>query len=96
MTVPETLESGASAQPLSLDLLMGLELNVVVRFGATRMRMADLAELTPGSTIELERASETAVEILVNDRVVARGEAVDVQGNYGVLITEVLSGPDRF
>jgi flagellar motor switch protein FliN len=88
-------ESPASTQPVSLDLLMGLELPVVVRFGAARMRLSEVAQLKSGSTIALERASETAVEILVNDRVVARGEAVVVEGNYGVRITEVLSGADR-
>jgi flagellar motor switch protein FliN len=85
------VESGAPPEPGSLDLVLDFELPVLVRFGTTRMRLGDLANLNIGSAIEMERASENAVEILVNDRVVARGEAVVVQGNYGVRITEIVS-----
>ena len=75
-----------------LNLLLDMDLPVLVRFGGTRMTIGDVLKLNTGSTIELERAGENLVEILVNDRVVARGEAVVVHGNYGVRISEIVGG----
>jgi len=62
---------------------------VMVRFGSTRMLLRDLLKLTAGSIIEFNRSGENPVEILVNKRVVARGSAIVVEGNYGVRIGEV-------
>lgn len=73
----------------TLDLLLDMELPLTVRFGSARMPLSDILTLTAGSVIELDRASENAVELLVNGKVVARGAAVTVQGNYGVRIFEV-------
>jgi flagellar motor switch protein FliN len=74
-----------------LDLLLELELPVVVRFGTTRMPLGEVMQLDAGSVIDFDGASENALEVLVSNRVVARGEAVLVEGAYGVRITEVLS-----
>lgn len=95
MTPAIEVESEQGQQTGPLDLLIDLELPVLVRFGRTRMRLGELAQLNAGSVIEFDRASENLVEVMVNDRVVARGEAVIVEGNYGVRITEVLSGSGR-
>jgi flagellar motor switch protein FliN/FliY len=93
---PSYEEIGAAAAASgTLDLLMDMELPVLIRFGTTRMLLGDLLRLNAGSVIEFERASENSVEILVNDRVVARGEAVVVQGYYGVRISEMLAAPGR-
>jgi flagellar motor switch protein FliN/FliY len=73
----------------TMDLLMDVELPVTVRFGSTRMLLRDLLKLTAGSIIEFNRSRENPVEILVNSRVVARGSAIVVAGNYGVRIGEV-------
>jgi flagellar motor switch protein FliN/FliY len=70
---------------------MDMELPVLVRFGAARMLLGDVANLSAGTLIAFERAAENAVEILVNERVIARGEVVVVQGNYGVRISEIVS-----
>jgi flagellar motor switch protein FliN/FliY len=85
-----------------MDLLMDVELPILVRFGSTRMLLRDLMKLQAGSVIEFSQPPEAPVEVLVNGRVVARGVAVVVQGNYGVRISEivaaqdaVLPGPDR-
>ena len=75
----------------TLDLLMDMEMPVLVRFGSTRMLLCDLLGLDTGSVVEFRRAPEDPVEILVNGRVVARGAVVEVQGNYGVRITEIVS-----
>ena len=85
MTPSSPYDAGAG----TMDLLMDMELPVMVRFGSTRMLLRDLLKLTAGSIIEFNRSGENPVEILVNKRVVARGSAIVVEGNYGVRIGEV-------
>ncbi len=73
----------------ALGLLLDMELPLVLRFGTARMPLREVLELGAGSVIDLGCAPENGVELLVNGRVVARGSAVSVHGNYGVRITEV-------
>ncbi len=73
----------------TMDLLMDMELPVMVRFGSTRMLLRDLLKLTAGSIIEFNRSLENPIEVLVNGRIVARGSAIVVEGNYGVRISEI-------
>jgi flagellar motor switch protein FliN/FliY len=78
-----------------LDLLLDLDLPLSVRFGQTQLTVQSLTRLAPGSVIDLHRSLEEPVEVLVSGRVVARGEVVVVDGNYGVRVTEVVSTADR-
>jgi flagellar motor switch protein FliN/FliY len=88
--------SAGSTQPGSnLDVLMDIELPVTLRFGRTRMTLREVIELNTGSVIDFGQAAEELVEILVNGRVVARGEAVMVQGNYAVRIAQIASRRER-
>jgi flagellar motor switch protein FliN/FliY len=66
-----------------------------VRFGQTELTLEHLARLGPGSIIDLGRSPDEHVDVLVNGRLVARGEVVVVGGNYGVRILEVVSTADR-
>lgn len=77
--------------PVSMDMLMDVEVPVRVSFGSTRIRMKELLSLNTGSLVELDRALGDRVEILVNRRVIARGEVVAVDGNYGVRILELIA-----
>jgi len=79
----------------TLDVLLDIELPVTVRLGTTQMTFGEVMGLNTGSLVEFGRASEEPVDVLVNGRLVARGEIVMVQGNYGVRITEVSSRRDR-
>ena len=79
----------------NLDVLMDIELPLIVRFGEKDMTLQALTRLGPGSVIDLGRSPDEPVEVLINDRMVARGEVVAVGGNYGVRITEVLSTMER-
>lgn len=79
----------------NLDVVLDLELPITVRFGETRLTLDALARLGAGSLIDLERAPDDPVELLVNGRLVARGEVVVVAGCYGVRIREVVSAADR-
>lgn len=78
-----------------IGVILGIDLPVVVRFGRTELPVRTLAKLAPGSVIELGRAPGDPVDMLVSDRVVARGEVVIVGGNYGIRIVEVMSNPFR-
>ena len=79
----------------ALDILLDIELPVTLRFGRRQMSLDDILRLDSGSVIEFDRALEDPVEVLVNSRVVARGEAVTVQGHYGVRILEIASPRER-
>jgi len=78
-----------------LDILLDIELPVTLRFGRRQMSLDEILKLDTGSIVEFDRAVEDPVEVLVNDRVVARGEAVTVQGHYGVRILEIARTPER-
>jgi len=71
---------------------MDIELPMVVRFGCTDLPLKTLSTLGPGSLIDLSRAPEDPVEVLVGGRVVAHGEVVVVSGSYGIRIVDVVEG----
>ena len=85
----------AAAAPANLDLILDIDLPLTVRFGETEMSLHALTRLAPGSIIDLGRSPDDPVDVLVNGRLVARGEVVVVSGNYGVRIVEVISAADR-
>jgi flagellar motor switch protein FliN len=79
----------------TLDLLLDVELPVSISFGKTQLPLKDVLKLTTGSIVELNRGISEPVEVLVNHCLVARGEVVVVEGNYGVRIQQIASRQDR-
>jgi flagellar motor switch protein FliN len=79
----------------NLDVLLDIELPVTLRFGSTLMALEAVIGLNTGFVVEFDRRVNEPVEVLVNGRVVARGEAVMVQGNYGVRISEIATRRER-
>jgi flagellar motor switch protein FliN len=79
----------------NLEVILDIELPLTVRFGKTEMTLRALTQVGPGSVIDLDRSPDEPVEILVNEKVIARGEVVVISGNYGVRVTEVTSAADR-
>lgn len=79
----------------TMDLLMEVELPVGVSFGRAQMRLKDAIKLTTGSIVELNRSISEPVEIIVNNCVIARGEVVVMEGNYGVRIKQIVSREER-
>jgi flagellar motor switch protein FliN/FliY len=75
--------------PVNLKLVMDVELNVSLRFGQRQMPLRDVLELVSGSVVELDRQVDEPVELLLDGKVIARGEAVIVDGNYGLRVTEI-------
>ncbi len=74
----------------NIDLLAGLQMNVSVELGRTELTVSEVLGLGPGSVIELDRLAGEPVDILVNDRLIARGEVVVVDENFGVRVVEVI------
>ena len=79
----------------NLSLLLDVELPLTVSFGHTFMPIRDIVRLSSGSVIELDCAVDEPVSVVVNNRVIARGTAVVIDGSYGVRIEEVVSRQDR-
>lgn len=77
------------AAPRNIERLLDVELDVIVRFGVTNVPLRDVVRMGVGTMIELNRAVDEPVELLVNGRPLARGEVVVVDGYYGVRITEI-------
>jgi flagellar motor switch protein FliN/FliY len=74
---------------MNLDLVMDVDLNVTLRFGKRQLTLREVLELTSGSVVELDRQVEEPVELLLNGVLIAKGEAVVVDGNYGLRVLEV-------
>ena len=85
---------GQASTP-TLDVLLDIELPVTLRFGGASLSLGEVMALASGSVIEFNRALDDPVEVLVNGRVVAHGQVVTVQGNYGIKIAEVASRRER-
>lgn len=73
----------------NLDLLLGLDLNLTLRFGQRTVTLREVLDLSSSSIIELDRQVQEPAELLLGDKLIARGEVVMVNGNYGLRITEV-------
>ena len=78
-----------------LELLLDVPLELSVELGRTRMSIQELLSLGPGSVVELDKVAGEPLDILVNDRLVARGEAVVVNDKFGIRITDIVSPTER-
>jgi flagellar motor switch protein FliN/FliY len=87
--------TGTPAVSRTMELLLDVDLPVSISFGKARVPMKDVLKLTTGSIVELDRGINDMVEVLVNHCLIARGEVVVVEGNYGVRIQEIASRQDR-
>ena len=85
----------AGTRNSNLELLLDVMLDATIRFGQKHMLLREILELHPGSAVALDRQVQEPVDLLVGGRVVAQGEVVIVDGNYGLRITEILSPLQR-
>lgn len=88
----ETSAARASGEN-NLDLLLGVELNLTLRFGQRTLTLREILELSSGSIIELDRQVQEPADLLLGDKLIARGEVVVVDGNYGLRIKEMCEPP---
>jgi len=88
----ETPIAGEARSPEeNLEVLKHVELAVSIRFGGRRMLLKDILDLSAGSIVELDQQIQQPVDLLLDGRLIARGEVVVVEGNYGLRVTEVLA-----
>jgi flagellar motor switch protein FliN len=73
----------------NLDLLLDIELQASLRFGGREMLLSEILDMAPGDVVPLDRSVHAPVDLVIGDRIVARGEVVLVDGNYGLRVTEV-------
>jgi flagellar motor switch protein FliN/FliY len=78
-----------NANGVNLEMVMDVELNVTLRFGQRQLTLREVLDLTSGSVVELDRQVDEPVELLLDGVLIAKGEAVVVDGNYGLRVTEV-------
>ena len=92
MTDPETADPQGqeiALQDVGLGLLYDIELNATLQFGSREMPLREVLELGPGDVVELDRHVSEPVDLVVGDRIVARGEVMVASGNFALRITEV-------
>lgn len=82
-------------QNRNLQLILDIPLKVTVELGRTKMVVSELLNLGQGSVIELNKLAGEPMEVLVNDKLVARGEAVVVNEKFGVRLTDIISPTER-
>ena len=87
--------NGTGDQPLDLDFILDIPLSVKVEVGRTQMMIQELLQLGKGSVVELNKLLGEPFEVLVNDKLVARGEVVVVNDRFGVRLTDIISPSER-
>jgi flagellar motor switch protein FliN/FliY len=85
----------APGKEKNLQLILDIPLRVTVELGRTKMPVSELLNLTQGSVIELSKLAGEPMEVLVNDKLIARGEAVVVNEKFGVRLTDIISPTER-
>jgi len=88
----ETLPAGLSP---GIELLLDVELEASLRFGCREMLLGEILDLGPGDVVQLDRHVSDPVDLIVGDKIVARGEVVLVNGNFGLRVTEVAAPRKR-
>lgn len=88
-------EMEVEGTPGNIGMLYDVPLNVTVELGRTRRSVRDILELTQGSVIELDKLAGEPVDVLVNNTLIATGEVVVIEENFGVRITEIVNTKER-
>ena len=91
----EPLKEMQVVEDFDLNLLLDIPLEITVELGRTRIQIQELLSLGPGSTVSLSKLEGEPVDILANDKLIARGEVVLQNKKYGIRITEITSRMDR-
>ncbi len=89
--IPQPSPSPKTGEAASLDMLMDVILQLTVELGRTELTVRQVLDLQKGSVVELDRIAGDAVDVFVNDHLIAKGEVVVVDDKFGVRITELVS-----
>jgi flagellar motor switch protein FliN/FliY len=85
----EQASAGEANRGTARDLLVEIELDATLQFGSRELQLKEVLALSMGDVLELDRQVNEPVDLVVGDRIVARGEVVIVEGNFALLVTEV-------
>lgn len=94
-TFPPVHSADAGGTPKNIDFILDIPMSVAVYVGSTKMAIRDLLQLSQGSVIELDKLAGEPMEIMVNNKLVARGEVVVVNEKFGIRLTDVVSAAER-
>jgi flagellar motor switch protein FliN len=94
-TAAAVAAGATTAKDRNLNLILDIPLRVTVELGRTKMPVSELLNLTQGSVIELTKLAGEPMEVLVNEKLIARGEAVVVNEKFGVRLTDIISPSER-
>lgn len=86
---------GSSPPLQSLDFILDIPLKVTAELGRSKMAIRDILQLAQGSVIELSKFAGEPLEVLVNDKLIARGEVVVVNEKFGIRLTDIISPVER-
>jgi flagellar motor switch protein FliN len=92
---PPVQDSEAGGSSKNIDFILDIPMNVAVYVGSTKMAIRDLLQLAQGSVIELDKLAGEPMEVMVNNKLVARGEVVVVNEKFGIRLTDVVSAAER-
>lgn len=88
-------KASAPAPVQSLDFILDIPLKVTVELGRTKMAIRDILQLAQGSVVELTKFAGEPLEVLVNEKLIARGEVVVVNEKFGIRLTDIISPVER-
>lgn len=94
-TQTTTMDGSSLLNPKDIDRVLDVTVELTVELGRRRIRIGEVVGLGPGSVVEFPKAADEPLDIRVNDQLVAKGEAVVIDGRYGVRVTEVVSPNER-
>jgi flagellar motor switch protein FliN/FliY len=83
----------STTEAKNLDLILDVKVELTVRIGSCQLPMREVVALTEGTVLQLDQASADPVGLYVNDKLIARGEVVVVDENFGIKITQILGDP---
>lgn len=92
---PPVQNSETGGTPKNIDFILDIPMSVAVYVGSTKMAIRDLLQLAQGSVIELDKLAGEPMEVMVNNKLVARGEVVVVNEKFGIRLTDVVSAAER-
>ncbi|HQI20442.1 MAG TPA: flagellar motor switch protein FliN, partial [Leptospiraceae bacterium] len=95
VSFPSLSSSGAGPLQPNMNLLLDVQMTLTVELGRTKMFIKDILGLGEGSIIELDKLAGEPVDLYVNDRLIARGEVVVIDENFGVRVTDIVSRAER-
>jgi flagellar motor switch protein FliN/FliY len=81
--------------PGNLEMFLDVPVGVTVQLGSCQLSMREVLQLNAGSVVQLDKLADAPVEVLVNDKLVARGEVVVVENKFGIKITELVGAPGQ-